>query len=344
MLQQLLDVLPGDLAVGQDVFGPEGRAMDDLYARCGVQLTQRRLWQQMWLELNPRAHVWSVSVKAGKRLDGVLVLHETAGATGERVVRGLCPRGDDRLVPALASPAAGRVLARTMATVLGARKRPWSLALGPVPLSDGFLRQLQGALPGSRLVSGASIPLIDPWATRDLCSGGSNDMCLSTNLQRNLRKASNRLAVDGRSAHIEVVRGAPGIDSWLTRVWQLRCERDAFVGRPHADADGILQRFWRESLRAHANLDLVELSLLHIDRHLAAYTLALTEPGVYRVLEGRFDSALARYNPGRLLEADVVRRVVCREGRQVDWMNGVAPEKLVAATTLEPTQWLHAEG
>lgn len=343
-MQQLFDALPGDLTVGPDVFGRTGRAMDDLYARCGVQLTQRRLWQQMWLDINPRAHVWSVSVTAGGRMDGVLVLHETVGATGERVVRGLCPRGDDRLVPAVASLEAGRVLARTLAAALGTSTRPWSLCLGPAPLSDMFLGELHGAMPGSRLVPGASIPLVDPAATRDLCSGGSNDLCLTTNLQRNLRKAANRLAADGRSARIDVVRDTRGIESWLRRAWRLRCERDAFVGRPHRDANGALHCFWRESLRAHAHLGVVELSLLHVDRHLAAYLVALTEPGAYRVLEGRFDSALARYNPGRVLEADVVRRVACREGRQVDWMNGVAPEKLVAATTLEQTQWLHAEG
>ncbi len=336
--------LSGRLTAGPDVFRLSPQALDDLYNRCGVQLTQRRLWQQTWLEIHPGADVWSASVTAGGRMEGVLVLHETVGPNGERVVRGLCPRANDRLVPAVASSAAGRELARTVASALMDDGRRWSLSLGPVPLSDPFLGELQHVLPGSELVAGVSIPQVDPAATRDLCADGSNDLCLSTNLQRNLRKADNRLATDGRSARIEVVRNARSIESWLGRAWKLRCDRDAFVGRSYPDPSGALQHFWRQSLSAHAHLDVVELSLLHIDQHLAAYVVALIEPGAYRVLEGRFDSTLARYNPGRLLEADMVRRVACREGRLIDWMNGVAPEKLVAATTLEPTQWLHAAG
>ncbi len=70
--------------------------------------------------------------------------------------------------------------------------------------------------------------------------------------------------------------------------------------------------------------------------------LALDEPAVYRVLEGRCDSDLARYSPGRLLEARVVCRAVCGQGRLLDWMNGVAPDKLVAATELQRTSWIVA--
>jgi hypothetical protein len=337
--------LQGRLTAGPDVFQVCQHAMDDLHSRCGVELTQRRLWQQTWLDLHPDAHVWCASVMAGGRMEGVLVLHETVGPEGERFVRALCPRGDDRLSPAVTSPAAARELARTAAAALmNGDGRRWRLLLGPAPAPDPLLGELHDILSGSELLAGASIPQVDPAVTRQSCADGRNDLCLSPNLQRNLRKSVNRLAADGRSAHIDVVSDAEGIESWLDRAWTLRCDRDAFVGRSHADPRRELELFWRRSLRAHADLGVVELSLLHIDEHLAAYVVALDEPEAYRVLEGRFNSALARYYPGRLLEADMVRRVACRGGRPVDWMNGVAPEKLVAATTLEPTQWLHAAG
>lgn len=344
MLQLSTSPPVGRLATGVDVLKVLGEPLDDLYLRCGVPLTQRRLWHQTWLDIHPAAGVWAVSAGAAGRLDAVLVLRETSGPAGERVVRALCPRGDDRLVPAVVSHAAGHELARTLAGELLSRRGPWALSLGPVPLDDPFLRQLHSFLPQSHLARGAPIPQVHPCHKRGSCSRGADLLCLSNNMQRNLRKANNRLAIDGHLARTEVISDPHVIEQWLDRVWQLRCDRDSFVGRAHPDPRGALRTFWRSSLRAHADLGVVELSLLHVGGQLAAYVLALTEPSAYRVLEGRFDSAFARYNPGRLLEADVVRRAVCDEGRHLDWMNGVAAEKLVTATTFQQTEWLHASG
>lgn len=342
---QMSPALPvARLTAGPSLLAGLGARLDELNDRCGVQVTQRRLWQQTWYDIHPGADVWGVWVTTGNSLDAALVLNETAGPDGGRDIRALCPRGDDRLVPAVTTGAAGRELAGALAGSLRTRRTPWSLSLGPAPQGDVFLARLQPLLPGSQIMAGAPIPLVDPAVTRDACAHGANQLCLSTNMQRNLRKAQNRLAADGCVSRTETLRDAPGIESWLERLWRLRCDRDAVVGRGHHDPGGTLERFWDLSLRAHARLGQVELSMLHVDGRLAAYVLALTEPAAYRVLEGRFDSTLARYNPGRLLEADVVRRVVCRGGRHLDWMNGVAPEKLVAATTLEATQWLHAAG
>lgn len=340
-LRRSANVLNGDLTVGPDVLDRLGPQLDNLNQRCGVQVTQRRLWQQSWLDINPSANVWAASVTVGGRLDAALVLHETLSADGVRMVQALSPRGGDRLLPAIASEEAGFELARTIEQGLRARSDPWSLSLGPVPESDSFLDQLHARLPNSRLLAGDAIPMVDPTAN---CAGvwGSDCPCLSTNMQRNLRKARNRLATDGFLAHFDTVGDPGGIDQWLERVWELRCERDDFAGRRHLDPEGKVKQFWVNSLRAQAEVGAVELSLLHIGERLAAYVLALTDESTFRVLEGRFNSQLARYNPGRLLEADVVCRSVCQGGRSLDWMNAVAPEKLVAATSAHGTRWLRA--
>jgi hypothetical protein len=60
--------------------------------------------------------------------------------------------------------------------------------------------------------------------------------------------------------------------------------------------------------------------------------LGVQDGNRYGVMEGRFVTALARYAPGRLLEAAVLERVA-QDERYVglDWMTGVAPETLLAA-------------
>lgn len=333
--------LRGRVTAGPHLLHDLGERLDELNRLCGVQTTQRRLWLQTWLDINPGATIWAASVSTADRLVAALVLHETTEAQDVRVIRALCPRGDDRLVPAVAHRDAGDELARTVAREVLGRRDSWFLSLGPVPDSDPFLQRLQTHLPGSRLVPGRAIPLVLP-ATNHYCSADSPCPRLAANMQRNLRKARNRLAADGLAEDVRVITDPQEMSTWLGRIWQLRCDRDAFVGRLRPDPGVREQRFWHNSLSAHSLRGGVELSLLHIGGQLAAYVLALTDETTCRVLEGRFVDEFARFNPGRLLEAHVVRRAVCDDGRRLDWMNGVAPEKLVAATSLESTSWLYA--
>ena len=80
----------------------------------------------------------------------------------------------------------------------------------------------------------------------------------------------------------------------------------------------------------------LELATLVVDGELAAYVLGIPDGGWYRVLDGRIDDALARYAPGRLLEAAVVERALARGDRGVDWMTSIAPEALLAANSAHP--------
>ena len=49
--------------------------------------------------------------------------------------------------------------------------------------------------------------------------------------------------------------------------------------------------------------------------------------------DGHFDTLWARYSPGRLVEDAVLRRVIADERYSVvDWMLGVAAEKILSAT------------
>ncbi|MDP9434086.1 MAG: GNAT family N-acetyltransferase, partial [Actinomycetota bacterium] len=234
--------------------------------------------------------------------------------------------------------------AQALADALAGCGRPWVLSLGPLPHTDPFLDALHRRLPDVVVVDADPVPLVRPPALPHACTDPSDCTTFSVNLRKNLRKAANRLRADGRCAELRFVRDGEEVEGWLDRLWELRCRRDRLVGRLHADPGRAAERFWHAGLRTLAALGEVELGLLHIDAQLAAYVLAVQDAAACRVLEGRFDSALSRYSPGKLLEAELVRRVACGARRPVDWMNGVAPHKLVAATDVQPMRELHAAG
>lgn len=64
--------------------------------------------------------------------------------------------------------------------------------------------------------------------------------------------------------------------------------------------------------------------------------IALIDGTTYRVLDGRMNTDFAEYSPGRLLESAVLERSLRDGGVEVfDWMTGVAPETILAATSWE---------
>ena len=86
---------------------------------------------------------------------------------------------------------------------------------------------------------------------------------------------------------------------------------------------------------AHAGTGELEVTTLAIDDDIAAYVIGFVDASAYRVFDGHFDSRFARYSPGRLVEATVIERAMARpELTELDWMAGVAAEKLLAANAL----------
>ena len=77
--------------------------------------------------------------------------------------------------------------------------------------------------------------------------------------------------------------------------------------------------------------------LLTIDGVLAAYVIALIDGTTYRVLDGRMNTDLSAYSPGRILESAVLERALeDGETELFDWMTGVAPETILAANVWQP--------
>ena len=91
-----------------------------------------------------------------------------------------------------------------------------------------------------------------------------------------------------------------------------------------------------DAYRALAGQGGMEVGTLTFDGELAAYVVAFDDGHSYRVMDGRFVSAWARYSPGRLLETAVLQRMIDDPAKTtLDWMTSIAPESLLVANHVE---------
>ncbi len=93
------------------------------------------------------------------------------------------------------------------------------------------------------------------------------------------------------------------------------------------------RELWRDLILAHTVGDQIEVATLGIDGAIVAYVVGITDGRTYRVFDGHFDTNWARYSPGRLIEHAVLQQLISDDRYDsVDWMLGVAPEKILVAT------------
>ena len=115
------------------------------------------------------------------------------------------------------------------------------------------------------------------------------------------------------------------------------------MGRTSDIDDPAGRRLWRAIIATHIAHDQVEIATLRLDDELAAYVISFVDDSTYRVFDGRFVTRWARYSPGRLLEvATLAHAMADHHYERLDWMNSIAPGKLISANTLEPTAHLVA--
>jgi hypothetical protein len=133
---------------------------------------------------------------------------------------------------------------------------------------------------------------------------------------------------------VEFTRRPAGVAAWMPSMERACRDRDRQHGLacPLDTPRGLAR--WRERIRNLLDERRLELATLTVDRQLAAYVLGVRDGGRYGVLEGNFATVWARYSPGRLLEAAVLRRALADPGvESVDRMTSVAPHSLLAANT-----------
>jgi CelD/BcsL family acetyltransferase involved in cellulose biosynthesis len=119
----------------------------------------------------------------------------------------------------------------------------------------------------------------------------------------------------------------------LPELDRIHVERDHAAGRVSDLDNPHVRELWRRLILAHTVGDQIEFATLSIHDAIVAYVVGIRDDETYRVFDGHFDTHWARYSPGRLIEHAVLQHLVADDHYEsVDWMLGVASEKILVAT------------
>jgi len=308
--------------------------VDELGRALGLPATARAAWVAASLEEGSSSFPWAVVVREGTGRPAAAAVLQDDLDTGTTSLAGTA--GGFRGGLAARDLAAARALGLALAAGARARGPATTWRLGPVP--DDAAARVVAAAAGLSVHPGLPVP-----AVRRPDVAGAH--VVSANHRRTLRKARNRIEADGLASAVRVTRAAAEVEDALPALAVAYRDRDHAHDLPCALDTPRGLRTWRQRVRALAATGHLELSVLTLDGELAAYVLALRDGERCGVLEGRFLSRFARYAPGRLLEADVLERALADASvGELDWMTGVAPDTLLAATHHEGVVVLRSAG
>ena len=311
------------------------RALSDLSADIGVlhrelnvPVNARLRWLQVWSSLESSWTPWAVLVRDRQsgRLTAAALLARRRTTDGHQVVAmGHGPFGTTRL--AAADLISANLLAQAIADQLAALPGAWSFALDNLDHDDLTGQLLIALLPNATGTPIPSVPFVDLTEFR-------HGVDLYTqNMRRQLRKADNRLASDGLRAEIQFARTAPEIRLLLPQLDRIHIERDHAAGRASDLDNPDVRELWRQLILNHTVGDQIEVATLGINDTIVAYVVGIDDGRTYRIFDGHFDTNWARYSPGRLIEHAVLQQLIGDDRYDsVDWMIGVAPEKILVAT------------
>jgi diguanylate cyclase len=309
-----------------------------LHAELGVPVMARIRWAQSWMTIHddwePLAFV--VRNRQSGQLDAAALLATRTTPTGIEVV----PMGHGGIgytsFPSRSDRAA-RLLAKIIGDHLEQSGKPWTLECCQLADHDPVATLLAQKLPHAELTA-------DQWVPRLNLEGyRSADELLSHNMRRQLRKAMNRLETDGHRVSFGTARTPEAIGEVLGTLERIHVDRDR-VTRDASDLDDPRSRdLWRRLVLAHSQSGDVEVSSVLVDDDVAGYVIAIIDGSSYRVFDGHFDSEFSRYSPGRLIESAVLDRVIVDPRFvELDWMAGVAAEKILATNSNEARRRLSA--
>ncbi|HEY3925231.1 MAG TPA: GNAT family N-acetyltransferase [Acidothermaceae bacterium] len=335
------DLLSGttgvQIVVGIDGMRAHRGELESLAQRCGAAITARSTWT---LANAGTGEPWAVLVRDPSgflRAGSVLVEVRGAGRTSHIVTfagSDLGHRGavlaDDKLW--------ARRLGIALSRTLPARTSGWAIELGPLDPESTTLAGFLAGFPQLVPVDVDPIPMI----RREPGLDEATDY-LTPAMRRTLRKATNRLTTDHRTFEVHFTRSQSEIRALMPALEESHRNRDHDRGRSSDLDDDETRQTWRSRLTDLALDGMLEVATAHIDGTLAAHVIGIRDGDTYRVLEGHFVTAWARYAPGRLVEAAVVQRML-DEPQMValDWMTSVAPESLLATNAAAPMVMLRA--
>ncbi len=226
--------------------------------------------------------------------------------------------------------ASAKALADAVATTLNDMEGAWSLELEQIHDLDVALLRLSGNLEHAQVLPELRVPRVVFSTAHHV-----NDV-LSKSMRKQLRRAENRIRNDGAEMTIAFDRGQAITTGLIDEVESVHVSRDREARRA-SDLDRPSERaFWRHVVESPDGLWEVEIASLRLDGELAAYVVALLDGDTYRVYDGRMNTAYSDYSPGRIIEAKALARAMADPRFAVlDWMSGVASEKLLTSNIAE---------
>ncbi len=310
---------------------------DLLADRCDATATAGGAWLTATVSMARGQNPWAVVVRDSDDVLRACIVVLEADDAGVALVTLAGSAMGFRSSILADSASAAALLGHSFAEMLQARDRDIRVELGPVDDETPWLEDFVATAAGAEAVPTDPIPSVRRLGGSDLHE------YLGSSMLRTLRKAANRAATDHKQVFVRITGDGDEILNLLPELERVHRERDHTQGR-RSDLDDVVGRaIWRARLVALAAEDILELATLHIDGDLAAHVLAIVEPPGYRVLEGNLATRWARYAPGRVLEAAVLRRALEEPSIDfLDWMSSVASSALLVANDAQPVSVLRA--
>ncbi|MEL7156795.1 MAG: GNAT family N-acetyltransferase, partial [Actinomycetota bacterium] len=226
--------------------------------------------------------------------------------------------------------AAANALAQGVVSTLNDLPGAWSLELEQIHDLNATLLGLADQLEHAQVLPELRVP-------RVVFSTAHNvDDVLSKSMRKQIRRAKNKISAAELEMSMAFDRGQAISMELIDEVESVHVARDRDARR-NSDLDRPSERaFWRRVVEAAGGDWEVEIATLRLDGNLAAYVVAILDGDTYRVYDGRMNTEWAHFSPGRLIEAAALSRAMSDPRFAVlDWMSGVAAEKLLTTNIAE---------
>ncbi len=227
-------------------------------------------------------------------------------------------------------PAAAKALARAVVDALNGASEAWAMDLEQIPDHDPTLTHLSEALDNGQLLPELRVPRVV------FATAHNAEEVLSKSKRKQLRRARNKIEQAGLDMVIAFDRGRAISSELLDEVESVHISRDRHARR-NSDLDRPAEReFWRRVVEGGNEDWEVEIATLRFNGELAAYAVAILDGDTYRIYDGRMSTEWQQYSPGRLVEAAALARAMSDQRFTVlDWMSGIAAEKLLTTNFAE---------
>ncbi|MEZ5378419.1 MAG: GNAT family N-acetyltransferase [Acidimicrobiales bacterium] len=306
--------------------------INTLHEEVGAPLMARLPWLLNWAEAFDAWKPIAVAVRSAEsgQLVACAMLAMRERAEGTAIVAMGHGSSICSVLPAL-GPEAADALAHGIADFLSEVEGTWSLDLEQVNDLDPVMLKLSDLLENAQVLPELRIPRVA------FAAEHRADNILSKSMRKQLRRSTNKIHADELEMTIGFDRGRAITAELIDEVEAVHISRDR-AARRQSDLDRPSERdFWRRVVEGGVDAQWeVEIATLRLNGELAAYVVALLDGDVYRVYDGRMNTDWQDYSPGRLVESAALNRALAdARFKTLDWMNGVAAEKLLMTNVAE---------